>query len=296
MQYITCCNSEPEPRPTRARGYRFQRTGIMTKPRESGARLPQAAPAFNPCAVIPHFNHPDSLPHVCAAVRAHGLDCLVVDDGSAPVARAVALGLATPPAVRVVTLPANAGKGAAVHHGLQAAARLGYTHAIQIDADGQHDVATIPRLLSAARGQPGAVINGYAVYDDSVPRIRYYGRYLTHFWVWVNTLSFEIRDSMCGLRVYPVAATLALFERGRIGRRMEFDTDIIVRLYWAGLRVRNLPVAVRYPADGVSHFRLLHDNLRIAAMHTRHFFGMLIRLPWLLPRNLRRAWRERRPA
>lgn len=253
-----------------------------------------AATAFRPCAIIPHFDHPDSLPEVCAAIRAHGLDCLVVDDGSSHAAREVARSLAAPPGVRVFTLADNSGKGAAVLHGLKAADQLGYTHALQIDADGQHDTDAVPRLLAAAETEPETIITGYAIYDDSVPRSRFYGRYLTHVWVWINTLSGEIRDSMCGLRVYPVRATLALSNKSRLGQHMEFDTDIIVRLFWSGLRVRNLPVSVCYPIDGVSHFRLGRDNFRITVMHTRLFFGMLLKMPWMLPRNLRRAWRNRR--
>ncbi len=91
---------------------------------------------------------------------------------------------------------------------------------------------------------------------------------------------------MCGFRLYPIAPAVALDDRVHIGRRMEFDTDIIVRLFWAGMPVVNLPTPVTYPADGVSHFRMLRDNLRMAGLHFRLFAGMLIRLPRLLPRRL----------
>jgi hypothetical protein len=105
----------------------------------------------------------------------------------------------------------------------------------------------------------------------------------------VNTLSFSIRDSMCGFRVYPLAETLRVWDANRIGTRMDFDTEILVRLYWQGLEVINLPTRVTYPIDGVSHFRLWRDNLRISWMHTRLFFGMLLRLPRLMMRKRREA-------
>ena len=168
---------------------------------------------------------------------------------------------------------------------LREAGRRGYSHALQIDADGQHDPADVPRFLAMARETPGAVINGRPVYDASVPRGRLYGRYATHIWVWINTLSFEIRDSMCGFRVYPLAPTLALLQRERIGQRMDFDTEILVRLHWRGVRVRNLETRVTYPSDGVSHFDIWRDNVRISRMHARLFFGMLTRLPRLLARK-----------
>jgi hypothetical protein len=136
---------------------------------------------------------------------------------------------------------------------------------------------------------PEAVICGCPVYDASVPKARLYGRYATHVWVWINTLSFDIRDSMCGYRVYPLARTLALIDSVKLGSRMDFDADIIVRLHWRGAQVRNRPTRVTYPADGVSHFRLWHDNLRISRMHTVLFLGMLLRSPMLLARKWRRA-------
>ncbi|MGH6629717.1 MAG: glycosyltransferase family 2 protein, partial [Burkholderiales bacterium] len=123
--------------------------------------------------------------------------------------------------------------------------------------------------------------------DHTVPRSRLYGRYLTHVWVWINTLSLQIKDSMCGLRAYPLAATCAIWRKTSIGQRMDFDVEIIVRLKWEGVQVVSTPVRVHYPADGVSHFDLLMDNVRISWMHARLFFGMLVRLPWLLDRRLR---------
>ena len=144
----------------------------------------------------------------------------------------------------------------------------------------------MPRLLEQARRQPAALISGEAVYDDSVPRSRLYGRYITHVWVWINTLSFEIRDSMCGLRVYPLASTCQVWRRHRLGRHMDFDTEILVRLSWSGVTIINIPTRVTYPSDGVSHFRMLRDNVYISLMHARLLFGMLWRLPLLLGRRV----------
>ena len=130
------------------------------------------------------------------------------------------------------------------------------------------------------------MIAGCPIYDASVPRGRLYGRYATHVWVWINTLSFDIRDSMCGFRLYPLASVLPLLDRVRIGQRMDFDSDIIVRLHWRGVRVVNQPTRVTYPQDGISHFRMFRDNVRISWMHTRLFAGMLYRSPLLLWRKV----------
>ena len=130
------------------------------------------------------------------------------------------------------------------------------------------------------------MICGTPVYDDSIPKIRFYGRYASHLWAWISTLSFSIRDSMCGFRVYPLASVVALFDSVRLGRRMDFDPEVLVRLHWRGVEMVNLPTRVTYPRDGVSHFRYGFDNLLIVAMYVRLFFGMLPRAPLLLWRKL----------
>ena len=242
---------------------------------------------MNTCAIVPVYNHAVPATRVVAALGALPLPCVVVDDGSEPGAAASLARLAAPGRVEVVRHARNLGKGAAVISGLRRAAELGFSHALQIDADGQHDVQEAPRLLAAAAAAPDAVVTGFPRYDASVPRGRYYGRYATHVWVWINTLSRRIVDSMCGFRVYPIAPVLALLERERVGRRMDFDVEILVRLDWDGVRIVNVPVTVRYPPGTVSHFRLWQDNVLISAMHARLFLGMLARLPRLVGRRRR---------
>ncbi|SPB17732.1 glycosyl transferase [Caballeronia novacaledonica] len=236
------------------------------------------------CIVIPIYNHKDAIGGTLARLSVHGLPMFVVDDGSDEATQAVLAQLAAEYGARMtlLRLPVNGGKGAAVMAGLRAARSAGYTHALQIDADGQHDANDVPRFIAAARAEPGAVILGRPVYDESVPKSRLYGRYATHVWVWIETLSFTIRDSMCGFRLYPLDAVCALIDSVRIGTRMDFDIEILVRLHWRRLAFRTVPTRVTYSTDGVSHFDVLWDNVRISASHTRLVCGMLLRLPMLL--------------
>ncbi|UXO67152.1 glycosyltransferase family 2 protein [Pantoea dispersa] len=244
--------------------------------------------SFAPCVLIPCYNHGAMLASVLARLAPFNLPVIVVDDGSDARTKQHIAAL-NAPQLRVLTLPHNQGKGAAVIAGLRAAAAAGFSHALQLDADGQHQVEDTPRMLAEAERYPHCLISGQPQYDASIPKSRLYGRYITHFWVWVETLSFSLKDSMCGFRVYPLAASLELCDRRPIGQRMDFDTEIMVRLYWQGTPSRFIRTRVTYPPSGVSHFDALHDNLRISWMHTRLFFGMLPRIPQLLSRRRQQA-------
>lgn len=244
--------------------------------------------AFAPMVVIPVYDHEHAIGAVVRGVLGSGLPCLLVDDGShSGCARVLdALVAAHAPQVGLLRLPANQGKGGAMLAGFAEAARRGHSHVLQIDADGQHDPGDIPRFVALARQHPQAVICGIPVYDQSVPKARLYGRYATHIWVWINTLSLQIRDSMCGFRLYPLAPVTVLAGEETIGRRMDFDSEILVRLFWREVPVISLPTRVTYPSDGVSHFDVWRDNVRISRMHARLFFGMLWRAPRLLWRRI----------
>jgi glycosyltransferase involved in cell wall biosynthesis len=250
--------------------------------------MPVPTPSFNPCAIVPVFDHEHAVARVVAAVRAAGLPCLLVDDGSGVAcARELDRLAATVPETSVLRLPVNGGKGAAMLAGFAAAWQRGYTHGLQVDADGQHALADIPAFVEAAAREPAALICGRPIFDRSMPAVRHYGRYLTHALVWLNTLSFSIPDSLCGFRVYPLAVVVSLMAQEYIGRRMDFDVEIIVRLYWRGVPMRWIATAVTYPLDGVSHFRLFKDNVRMVLLQGRLLGGMLGRLPRLLTRGLR---------
>jgi glycosyltransferase involved in cell wall biosynthesis len=249
-----------------------------------------STPALRPCAVIPVYDHEHAIGAVVDGIVASQLPCILVDDGSRASCAAVLDAIAARGrGVTLVRRAVNGGKGAAVADGLRAAARAGYSHALQVDADGQHSLRDVPKFLAAAAADPAAIICGQPVFDASMPRSRFYFRYLTHVLVWLNTLSLDIRDSMCGFRMYPLAATIAMLDADRPGMRMDFDVEVLVRLHWRGVPMAWIPTKVRYPTDGISHFKLLLDNALITRLHARLFLGMLLRLPLLLVRRMRPA-------
>ncbi|HJV22408.1 MAG TPA: glycosyltransferase family 2 protein [Holophagaceae bacterium] len=242
---------------------------------------------FRPCLVVPVYNPGPALTRTLDALLACGVEVFVHDDASNEATRAeLARFAAAHPSLHLSRWEVNQGKGAAVGEAFRRAHAAGFTHALQVDSDGQHDAAAVPRFLALGEANPGAVIAGVPAYEGPVPPARRYGRWFTHAWVWLETLGFDIGDSLCGFRLYPLAPTVALMDRVPLPTRMDFDTAIIVRLHWAGLPVINAPVKVIYPEDGVSHFNLLSDNLRLTRMHTRLVCGMLLRLPRLLGRKV----------
>ena len=243
---------------------------------------------FRLTGVIPVYNHEHAVPAVAANLRAHGLPVVLVDDGSDESCRLALERLSAGTGDQLVRLPVNGGKGAAVIAGLRRALELGFTHALQVDADGQHDLGDVPKFLAAARAEPEAVICGRPLFDASIPRSRFLFRYITHVLVWLQTLSFsKVRDSMCGFRLYPVRTVLEIVDRDGVGRRMDFDVELLVKLVWRGRTLRWIDTRVSYPTDGISHFRMLYDNLRLAGMHVRLVLGMLWRAPLLVWRRMR---------
>jgi polyprenyl-phospho-N-acetylgalactosaminyl synthase len=243
---------------------------------------------LRPCCLVPTFDNPATLRQVVERVRLFLSEVVVVDDGSAEPGRTVAEELAREGLAHLTRRPRNGGKGAAVKTGFETALQLGYTHALQIDADGQHDLADIPKFLEASTREPRALILGAPRFDGSVPASRLKGRELTRFWTHLEIGSKLIEDPMCGFRIYPLAAAARANARGN---RMDFDPEIAVRLVWQGVPVVNLPTRVRYLSKeegGVSHFRLIEDNLRISWMHTR-----LVILA--MGRWLARQWHRRAP-
>ncbi|WP_422768162.1 glycosyltransferase family 2 protein [Photobacterium leiognathi subsp. mandapamensis] len=241
--------------------------------------------AFNPCFLIPCYNHGATVPAVIDALTSYGFPIIIVDDGSELATRKILSEQAKRPNITIVTLPKNQGKGGAVIAGIKQADRLGFSHALQIDADGQHDLTALPKLLEASQAHPEALISGQPIYDDSVPKSRLYGRYATHIWVWIETLSFNIKDSMCGFRSYPIRPIVNVINHNKLGLRMDFDTEIMVRFYWDNGDIRFIDTKVIYPEDGISHFDALWDNVKISWMHTKLFFGMLPRIPKLIRRK-----------
>jgi len=193
------------------------------------------------------------------------------------------------PGLKVIVLPENRGKGAAVLHGLQAAVQAGFTHALTMDSDGQHPADLIPAFMQASQQRPNAMVLGRPVFGAEAPLLRVRGRRVSNWWTNLETLGAGIDDSLYGFRVYPIADLIAVMRRQPWMRRFDFDTEAVVRLAWRGVVPVNLAAPVKYLSaeeGGVSHFRYGRDNVLLTWMHTRLMLEFVLRLPLLIGRRL----------
>lgn len=245
--------------------------------------------------LIPSYNTGQKLFETVMAARGQWNPVWVVIDGSTDGTGAeLTRRVAHDPGVRVLVQPQNRGKGAAILTGLQAARAQGFTHALTMDADGQHPAAAIHEFMAASHQEAAALVLGLPVFDASAPRLRVVGRRVSNWWANLETLWLGIRDSLCGFRVYPIADLCAVMEASRWMRRFDFDVEAAVRLCWRGLPLINKPVEIKYfrPEEGgVSHFNYVRDNLLLACMHSRLMLGFIAQLPKLLKRRLRSSRR-----
>lgn len=244
--------------------------------------------AFRPLVLIPSYN--TGGPRLLATLRdvlsVHADTWVVIDGSTDGSERHLDSLAADHPALQVHRLPVNGGKGAAVLAGARAALAAGFTHALVMDADGQHDIGHIQPFFAAAAEAPAALIAGRPIFGPEVPLERLYGRKLSVGLARLETRG-AIDDPLFGFRVYPLASLVDVLGPLTFARGYDFDPEIVVRLVWAGVPVINLPAPCRYldkDEGGVSHFRYGRDNVKMVWLHAR-----------LLP-QLPRYWlRMRRP-
>jgi glycosyltransferase involved in cell wall biosynthesis len=240
------------------------------------------------CLLIPIYDHGGTIRAVVESLAPYGLPCIVVDDGSGEETRRVLDALGSDlPWVEVHHHKENRGKGAALQTGYRLAGRRGFSHVIQLDADGQHAAADVPAFGAAIDRFPDALVLGEPCFDASIPRSRLYGRQLSRGIVWALTLSGVVRDPLCGFRAIPLVPTLALMDRVRMGDHMEFDPELAIRLVWEGVPVVSVPTPVVYREGGISHFDVVWDDLRLAGLYARLTAGLVPRAAGLLARRVR---------
>lgn len=230
---------------------------------------------YNICFLIPYYNHPENINTLLSTLLEYNIAVIIVDDGSKPPLKDVIKN--NSPLIHIVVHSINQGKGSAVINGMKKAVEMGFTHCFQIDADAQHDLKKINDFLEVSKNYPLDLICAKPIYSKDIPKSRLYGRKITSFWVYVNTLGYIKEDSMIGMRIYPLYSIDKILKSVK-GRRMDFDTDILLSYYKNNINIQWIGVDITYSNNNVSHFKMFKDNVLISLMHARHFLYIPILL------------------
>lgn len=229
---------------------------------------------INVLVSVPVYNNTKTVNTVIEKCLKAGFSVLAVNDGSTD-GTSQSLSKLTVPRI---DFPSNRGKGAAIKAAGKWAYDNGYTHVITIDADGQHHPEDLPLFVKAIAENPRSLIIGERHFTDvSIPEISKFGRKFSNFWILV-TSGHKVGDSQSGFRAYPVEVLTGIRTRAV---RYNYEMEVLVRSFWAGVSVNAVPINVHYSDEtkAGSSFRPVVDNARITITFTRMFFRRLIPVP-----------------
>lgn len=249
--------------------------------------------AWTYCFLIPVYNHAALLENTIPQFLTFHLPIIIVDDGSNEENKIVLTRIAERyHGIVLISNTKNSGKGFAIKQGIEYCKRHAIDFAFQVDADNQHNLAAVPEFLYRSTAQKSIrhSIIGYPVYDNTVPAIRKDARKISNFFVSITTLAPNIRDSLCGFRIYPVKATWRIYRNPLVSKRMPIDMELLTRLYWRGVSIIYMPVGVTYPKDGSSHYRAFYDTVALSAKHAWLCCEMFFRFPFILFHALSRRF------
>jgi glycosyltransferase involved in cell wall biosynthesis len=224
--------------------------------------------------VIPVYNHGTTLREVVCQTLGMNKEIIVVDDGSTDEGTETISDLN----VRLIRHSENRGKGAAIMTASQEAYKLGATHIVTIDADGQHSPTDLVKFIPTIEKNPDAIIIGTRVFDPATtPLGTRFGRAFSNFWLRVQT-GCVIKDTQSGFRAYPLSILRWLKLKECY---YSFEIEVLVKAAWAGVDLQEVDVSVYYPppSERISHFRPFMDNFRLSILNTKLTFRAILPIP-----------------
>lgn len=241
------------------------------------------------CVIIPTYNNVQTIGQVVQDVMSYCDQLIVVDDGCTDGTLDVLHSLSQ--SIHIVSYQPNRGKGHALVAGFKKAKELGYTHAITIDADGQHFADDIPQLIEKMERCPQAIIVGCRnLTEKNMPRQNTFANQFSNFWFRLQT-GINLSDTQSGYRLYTLSSLRGL---SLITSRYEAELELLVFAAWAGVQICSVPVKVYYPPveERVSHFRPVYDFVRISILNTILCVAALVYgYPKRLLRSIKRRFR-----
>ena len=200
--------------------------------------------------IVPAFNEARSVAAVIESLRSIGLPVLVVNDGStdatADIARAAG--------ADVIDLPINLGVGGALRAGFQTALMRGHRAVLQCDADGQHPIESVARLIEEHRRDPADLLIGSRFLAAGVRKQEPFIR-RSALALLANLASrasrHPITDATSGLRIIcsPLLEELA---RAMPAHYLGDTFEVNVMAGRSGYKIREVAVSMRPRVAGVS--------------------------------------------
>lgn len=219
--------------------------------------------ALKICIIIPTYNNAKTLQAVLASAEEYWGNLIVINDGSTDDTTNI---LAQFPKIAVINHPINKGKGHALKSGFRYAANNNYSHAITLDADGQHFTSDIPALAKEIHQHPDAMIIGCRTLENSgQSKGSNFANRFANFWYFVET-GTRVTDTQSGFRAYPLHKLKGMhFFTGHY----DFELEVLVKAAWKGIAIKEIPIQVYYapPKERVSHFKPVKDFARIGLLN-----------------------------
>jgi len=231
------------------------------------------------CVIVPTYNNERTLARVLTEVLEYAHDVIVVNDGATDSTPDIIASFAD--RVTAIGHTPNRGKGYALRQGFATALKMGFTHALTLDSDGQHFPSDIPRFIETHRTHPTAMLMGSRNLNaEGMPGKNSFANKFSNFWFFVET-GIRLPDTQTGFRLYPLKKVQKLW---LFTERFEFEVEVIVKLAWRGVPFIPVPIRVKYdPAERVSHFRPGPDFTRISFLNS---YLVILALLWHLPKRL----------
>ncbi len=228
------------------------------------------------CIIIATHNHTDSLRTLLGKLG-DTPPVIIVDDGSVPPVKIDS------PKCETLRIEKNSGKASALKLGFKCALNRGFTHAVTMDADGQHPPELVGNFIQAALAAPNAIVLGVRDFSSTqIPKARRFLNKFSNFCFRMET-GHSVGDTQCGFRTYPLAeiSKLKLNFEGFI-----FETELLVKAAWAGIGMVEIKIPTLYSAETLSksHYRPFTDTLKFTWMNTRLFCASISLPKFLLKR------------
>lgn len=239
--------------------------------------------------VLPTYNNENTLERVLQGVLQYTKDIIVVNDGSTDSTREILLKY---PQIIQLHQPQNVGKGNALKIGFKHAVDSGFVYAITLDTDGQHFPSDIPNFieaLEASENKSILMIGDRNMNTADVLARSAKGNRVSTYWMKAAT-GLKLQDSQSGFRLYPIKE-IASIKFMNATKKFEFEIEVIVKSYWAGIAIVHIPIEVLYDLkERVSHFRPFMDIARMVVLYT---WFLLVRLFYITPRNFLRKLKKK---